>query len=211
MQFKNRYWNIQGNDGEIFSTSNPELTDDIQLNFQTTFDSSKRQDGETGIICDYTGGEFTNKFKTSFLIKDTQEYNNYTINITNQFLNQYDEFCPGADNNFVFNYDEETGKINNVNSDNWSDSPWQKGAYSYWKVGQYIGGDGQIIDGKVVPENSIVPFAGYEGVAEPYNEEQTGNFHFAGEHTSYEQQGYLGGAVQSGNRVSREIIKALSK
>ena len=211
MQFKNRYWNIQGNDGEIFSTSNPELTNDIQLNFQNTWDSSRRQDGETGIICQYTGGEFSNKFKTSFFIKDTQEYNDYTTNITNQFLNQYNDFCPGAKNNFDFSYDEETGKINNVNSDNWSDSPWQKGSYSYWKIGQYIGGDGQIIDGKVIPENSTVPFAGYEGVSEPYNEEQTGNFHFAGEHTSYDQQGYLSGAVQSGNRVSIEIITAFSK
>jgi monoamine oxidase len=70
----------------------------------------------------------------------------------------------------------------------WPGDPWTKGSYSYWKVGQYT------------------KFAGAEGA-------RSGNCHFAGEHTSIEAQGYLNGAVESGERVTSEIladIKALA-
>jgi monoamine oxidase len=70
----------------------------------------------------------------------------------------------------------------------WPGNPWTKGSYSYWKVGQYT------------------KFAGAEGA-------RSGNCHFAGEHTSIEAQGYLNGAVESGERVTSEIladIKALA-
>jgi len=63
----------------------------------------------------------------------------------------------------------------------WPGNPWTKGSYSYWKVGQYT------------------KFAGAEA-------ERSGNRHFAGEHTSIESQGYLNGAVESGERASREIL-----
>uniref|UniRef100_A0A6C0IYE0 Amine oxidase domain-containing protein n=1 Tax=viral metagenome TaxID=1070528 RepID=A0A6C0IYE0_9ZZZZ len=33
------------------------------------------------------------------------------------------------------------------------------------------------------------------------------NCHFAGEHTSFDYQGYMNGAVVSGNRVAEEILK----
>ncbi len=69
----------------------------------------------------------------------------------------------------------------------WPGNPWTKGSYSFWKVGQYT------------------KFAGAEG-------ERSGNCHFAGEHTSIEAQGYLNGAVESGERACNEIladIKAL--
>jgi monoamine oxidase len=64
--------------------------------------------------------------------------------------------------------------------DHWSRDPWHVGAYSFWCVGQYT------------------TFAGYEGV-------QEGNVHFAGEHTEAESQGFLEGAVLSGERVAGEI------
>jgi monoamine oxidase len=70
----------------------------------------------------------------------------------------------------------------------WPGNPWTKGSYSYWKVGQYT------------------KFAGAEG-------ERSGNCHFAGEHTSIDSQGYLNGAVESGERASTEIladVKALA-
>ena len=63
----------------------------------------------------------------------------------------------------------------------WADHRWTLGSYSYWKVGQYTA------------------FAGIEGVRQ-------GNCHFAGEHTSIESQGYLNGAVESGDRVAKEIL-----
>ena len=64
--------------------------------------------------------------------------------------------------------------------DYWPGDPWTKGSYSYWKVGQYT------------------KFAGAEG-------ERSGNCHFAGEHTSIDSQGYLNGAVESGERVASEV------
>ena len=104
---------------------------------------------------------------------------------------------------------EREKSLVNVISDNWAESPWQRGAYAYWQPGQYIAGTGEIIDGVVQPPGSVVPFAGYEGVPEPFNTEQTGTCHFAGEHTSYDNQGFLDGAVESGNRVATEILGEL--
>jgi monoamine oxidase len=68
--------------------------------------------------------------------------------------------------------------------DYWQGNPLTKGSYSYWKVGQYT------------------KFAGAEG-------EQVGTCHFAGEHTSIDNQGYLEGAVETGQRAADEILSAL--
>ncbi|HET9592475.1 MAG TPA: NAD(P)/FAD-dependent oxidoreductase, partial [Solirubrobacterales bacterium] len=68
--------------------------------------------------------------------------------------------------------------------DYWTGYQWTKGSYSYWKVGQYT------------------KFAGAEREAE-------GNCHFAGEHTSIDFQGYLNGAVESGERAAGEILAGL--
>jgi len=69
--------------------------------------------------------------------------------------------------------------------DFWTGNQWTLGSYSYWKVGQYT------------------KFAGMEG-------KQQGNCHFAGEHTSIDFQGYLNGAVESGERVADEILADLN-
>ena len=63
----------------------------------------------------------------------------------------------------------------------WPEYEWTRGSYSYWKVGQYTA------------------FAGVE-------RERRGTCHFAGEHTSIDFQGYLNGAVESGERVTAEIL-----
>jgi monoamine oxidase len=67
--------------------------------------------------------------------------------------------------------------------DYWAGDPYTRGSYSYWQVGQYT------------------RFSGIEGVAE-------GNAHFCGEHTSIDSQGYLNGAVETGERAAGEIIGA---
>jgi monoamine oxidase len=69
--------------------------------------------------------------------------------------------------------------------DNWPGNPWTKGAYSYFGVGQYT------------------TIAGIPG-------EAVGACHFAGEHTSVDYQGYLNGAVETGQRAADEIITALA-
>ena len=65
--------------------------------------------------------------------------------------------------------------------DFWTGYAWTRGSYSYWKVGQYT------------------KFSGME-------RERQGNCHFAGEHTSIDFQGYLNGAVESGERAAGEIL-----
>jgi monoamine oxidase len=65
--------------------------------------------------------------------------------------------------------------------DFWPAYPWTKGSYSFWKVGQYT------------------KFAGMEG-------RRQGTCHFAGEHTSIDFQGYLNGAVETGERAANEIL-----
>jgi monoamine oxidase len=66
----------------------------------------------------------------------------------------------------------------------WAGDPFSRGSYSYWQVGQYI------------------RFAGIE-------REQEGNAHFCGEHTSVDAQGYLEGAVETGERAASEVIADL--
>jgi monoamine oxidase len=69
--------------------------------------------------------------------------------------------------------------------DYWPGYEWTRGSYAYWKVGQYT------------------RFGGVES-------EQQGNCHFAGEHTSLDFQGYLNGAVESGERAADEILADLA-
>ncbi len=65
--------------------------------------------------------------------------------------------------------------------DFWIGSPFTRGAYSYYKLGQYT------------------TLAGVESRPE-------GDVHFCGEQTSYNWQGYINGAVQSGERAAREVL-----
>ncbi len=68
--------------------------------------------------------------------------------------------------------------------DYWPGRPFTRGSYSYYRVGQ------------------MTSFAGVEG-------KPSGNCHFAGEQTSYTFQGYMEGAVKSGERAAGEIVSAL--
>ncbi len=68
--------------------------------------------------------------------------------------------------------------------DYWTGRPFTRGSYAYYRVGQ------------------MTSFAGVEG-------KPSGNCHFAGEHTSYTYQGYMEGAVKSGERAAMEIVAGL--
>jgi monoamine oxidase len=68
--------------------------------------------------------------------------------------------------------------------DFWPEYEWTRGSYSYWKVGQYTS------------------FAGIEG-------RQEGNAYFCGEHASIDFQGYLNGAVETGERAAAEVLSDL--
>jgi monoamine oxidase len=125
--------------------------------YQNTWDESRTQAGRSGVLVNYTGGSVGASFGSGTPTKRAQ-----------QFLAQLEPVLPGI-----------TAKWNRrATVDFWLSSPWTKGSYSFWKVGQYT------------------RFAGVEG-------EPEGNVHFAGEHTSVDFQGYLNGAVETGNGPPR--------
>ncbi|KJS60207.1 flavin monoamine oxidase family protein [Streptomyces rubellomurinus] len=66
----------------------------------------------------------------------------------------------------------------------WHLDPYTHGAYSYWPVGY------------------LTTYAGYEGTAQ-------GRLHFAGEHTSYDFQGFMEGGAESGARAAGEVLTAI--
>jgi monoamine oxidase len=68
--------------------------------------------------------------------------------------------------------------------DYWAGYRWTRGSYSYYAPGQYTA------------------FAG----SEP---EVSGACHFCGEHTTLEFQGYLNGAVFTGERAASEVLSAI--
>ena len=65
------------------------------------------------------------------------------------------------------------------------DDPWVRGSYAGFGPGQYT------------------DFWGCLG-------DREGPVHFAGEHTSTQSQGYLNGAVESGQRAAREVLQAIT-
>jgi monoamine oxidase len=71
-----------------------------------------------------------------------------------------------------------------VTRDYWTGYEWTKGSYSYWKVGQYTS------------------FVGAEA-------ERQGNCYFAGEHTSVDFQGYLNGAVDTGETAAKQVLRRI--
>jgi monoamine oxidase len=77
---------------------------------------------------------------------------------------------------------ERNGKVSRFH---WPSFPWTKSSYSCYKPGQWT------------------TIAGSEGLPE-------GNLYFAGEHCSYDFQGYMNGAAQSGADTAKAIMGQLS-
>jgi monoamine oxidase len=70
--------------------------------------------------------------------------------------------------------------------DHWALDPWVHGAYSYYRVGQ------------------ATTYGTLAGRSE-------GRFLFAGEHTSIENIGFLDGAVETGERAARRLLRRLAR
>jgi len=68
----------------------------------------------------------------------------------------------------------------------WPSFPWVRGSYACYRPGQWTS------------------IAGAEG-------ERVGGLHFAGEHTSYDFQGFMEGGAESGTRAAREILADLGR
>ena len=153
LQFTNRRWNELGCTGDSYADTG----------YQNTWDVTRAQAGQSGIMVDYTGG------------KIGAGMNHGTVQERAQlFLSQIEPVLPGLGASY-------NGK---AALEYWTGYPWTRGSYSYWKVGQYTG------------------FAGIEGAPE-------GNCHFCGEHTSIDFQGFMNGAIDTGERAAREIAQDL--
>jgi monoamine oxidase len=70
--------------------------------------------------------------------------------------------------------------------DHWARDPWVHGAYSYYRVGQ---------------ANTYGQLAGAS----------EGRFLFAGEHTSINNIGFLEGAVETGERAARRLLRRIGR
>jgi monoamine oxidase len=127
LQFTSRLWNTQGSTGGFFS--------DIGL--QSGWDVTRGQDGATGILVDYSGGDIAGGFHPS------TPYSNAATNpqvtaYAKSVLDEFDTLFPGIKKRW-------NGKA--LLSVPFLD-PNLNLAYSYWRVGQYTS------------------FSGYEGVAQ---------------------------------------------
>ena len=131
--------------------------------YQNTWEVTRAQPGTAGILVDYTGGNIGASFNQGTPVTRAQ-----------QFLAQLEPVLPGISLKW-------NGK---VTLDYWTGSPWAKGSYSYWKVGQYT------------------KFSGVE-------RETEGQCYFAGEHTSIDFQGYLNGAVETGQKAASDVLSSL--
>jgi len=154
--------------------------------YQNTWEVSRAQAGTPGLLVDYTGGV------TGTAVYGGSTQNCLTCHGATTPVKREAEFHTSPDNaarQFLQQIEPVLPGLSalwngKATLDYWPSYPWTHGSYSFWKVGQYT------------------KFAGIERQAE-------GNCHFAGEHTSVDFQGYLNGAVESGERAASEIVAAL--
>ena len=85
--------------------------------YQSTWDVTRAQPGQQGILVDYTGGTIGASFGSGTPDARAQ-----------QFLAQLEPVLPGITDTYI------PGK---ATIDFWTAYPWTKGSYSFWKVGQY--------------------------------------------------------------------------
>jgi monoamine oxidase len=107
-QFKKRFWESYNCNGTIYSN---------QRNIQCTYESSRAQHGECGILFQLLGGKAVDLFAN----EDTMT--NQTQSILYDLENTFSK------SSYSFN-----GKLT---IDNWGSNQWSKGSYSYRKVGQH--------------------------------------------------------------------------
>jgi monoamine oxidase len=157
LQLHRKPWASEGFDGVAYSGPS---------GFQVVWDATTVQPGPGGILVQFPGGATGRSYRGA-------AFGPAPGGDVDGFLEQVEPVFPGTTAAF-------TGR---AYRDFWHADPWHRGAYSYFRVGQYTG------------------FSGYEKVPE-------GNIHFCGEHTSSQFQGYMEGALESADRVAGEIGQA---
>lgn len=109
VQFFSRFWHELGNNGDTFADAG----------YQQTFESSRAQQGKSGILANFTGGETAAKL----LVLTNEKIEE----MTKKFLDKLNLVLPGS-----------IGNWNGLATvDHWLSNLWTKGSYSYLKVGQH--------------------------------------------------------------------------
>jgi monoamine oxidase len=135
LQFRDRYWYTLGNNGNTVSDEG----------YQNTWEVTRAQPGNTGILVDYTGGKIGDSFGSGTPASRAAK-----------FLDQIDPVLPDLRDHWI----DRKATI-----DYWAGYEWTLGSYSYWKVGQYtkFSGIEGVQEGNVhfCGEHTSVDFQGY--------------------------------------------------
>lgn len=153
--YRDRLWRTKyGSNGQVFG--------DLDV-LSETWESGRYTTSQQGVIVNFTGGELGQKLaKTQPAIAGSR------------FVTDFQKVFAGV----------ESGYLNKSMVTNWIDSPYSRGAYACYLVGQWT------------------KFAGAEG-------ERVRNLFFVGEHCSLEAQGYMEGGCATGAAVAKTIIQEL--
>jgi monoamine oxidase len=125
-----------------------------------TWESSRHTTDRQGVITNFTGG---------ILGLNLTKADPKTA--AQKFVSDLQKIFPGIESSY----------LNKVTITNWIDSPYSRGSYACYLVGQWT------------------KFAGAEG-------ERVKNLFFAGEHCSLEAQGYMEGGCGTGAAVAKAIL-----
>jgi monoamine oxidase len=169
VQTTNRFYGQPG----VWGNSNGSSFGD---GYQQFWDGTWGEPGTRGVVCNYYAGAAARAVNPAKPWSDTSDANNgiaqFVRNDARKFLGQVEPAFPGMTQ-------RATGKATLAS---WHTSPYQRGAYCYWKPGY------------------VDKYCTYERVSQ-------GQVHFAGEHCSMDYQGYINGAADEGIRAAKEIIK----
>jgi len=131
LQFKSRYWNTAGpwgvGNGNVYTDNG----------FQNTWDTAAGETGASGLLVDYSGGDYAASFKPSTPYSTTAD-NPQVTTYAKAWLKQLETVFPGVTKQWNGKASLSTPFLD----------PLLNCSYSYWKPGQYVG------------------FSGYEGVAQ---------------------------------------------
>jgi monoamine oxidase len=157
LQFNSSYWFEERFSGTAYADAA----------FQGCWDTSIGQRGKAGMLVCFPGGAEGTRYVGPVHGEAPQA-------TAQRYLHSLESSLPGALRDF-------NGL---AYQDFWIGNRFSRGAYSYYKVGQYT------------------TLCGEERLRE-------GNVYFCGEQTSIEWQGYINGAVSSGERAAYEIVRDL--
>jgi len=165
LQVAGRPWIEDGYDGTL-------LTD---ANVGSGWDAGNIQRGgrRAGLYVGFPGGRAGTLLATRYGLTDGNYAQPAPSSLVRDTLAELEPAFPGMSAAWAAGPQKAWVNDGNIN-------PYLRGAYSYFKIGQYT------------------RFAGIQS-------HPAGNLHFAGEHTSLQFQGYMEGAVQSGYRAAGEI------